>query len=71
MIEVYFLGGPNHQTSAEIEADVGLVPAKIVVEMVTPDLEAGTIKARKGIYEESPFGGDVYLWRGWDDEISH
>ena len=71
-VEVYFLGGPNHQQSIVVTCESGLVPAKIVVEGIegNPDPEVGGLIRRQGTYEESPFGGNVYLWRGWDEDAA-
>lgn len=68
--QVYFLGGPNDKHASVIQHEVGLTPAKIRVEGVEawPGAERSDLRVRQGTYEESPFGGNVYLWRGWDED---
>lgn len=63
--EIYFLGGPNNRQKAEVIGRDGVVPFTIKVVGVDPEQQA----LRQGVYEESPFGGNVYLWKGWESDV--
>lgn len=66
----YFLGGPNHQTSADIQHEEGIVPEVIEIKGIEPsESKSGELVVKTGRYEESPFGGSVYLWRGWVEDV--
>jgi hypothetical protein len=66
---VNFLGGPNDKQSTLIHAEGDRVPVRLMVDGTTGTAwSPGGVVRRTGVYEESPFGGNVYLWRGWIEE---